>query len=147
MLKLQIPTQPFKSFYGRTRRQVFCSDPAVPVNLIKVFKYFFKDSNIDGAPFGSIPIILVCCLLIYLEDGGPFFYKQIRNGQYEKTFEIVKLRTMKVNAEDDGPQWSKIGDKRITKLGKILRLLRIDELPQFLLHPNERPYSPKPRFY
>ncbi len=80
----------------------------------------------------SIPIILVCCLLIYLEDGGPFFYKQIRNGQYEKTFEIVKLRTMKVNAEDYGPQWSKIGDKRITKLGKILRLIRIDELPQLI---------------
>jgi len=80
----------------------------------------------------SIPIILVCCLLIYLEDGGPIFYKQIRTGQYGKTFVIVKLRTMKVNAEDSGPQWSRLGDKRITKLGKILRLTRIDELPQLI---------------
>ena len=80
----------------------------------------------------SIPIILVSCLLIYLEDGGPVFYKQIRTGQYEKTFEIIKLRTMKVNAEDSGPQWSKLGDKRITKLGTILRLTRIDELPQLI---------------
>ena len=80
----------------------------------------------------SIPIILICSFLIYLEDGGPVFYKQIRTGQYEKTFEIVKLRTMKVNAEDNGPQWSKLGDKRITKLGKILRLTRIDELPQLI---------------
>ena len=45
---------------------------------------------------------------IYLEDGGPVFYKQIRTGQYEKNFEIVKLRTMKVNAENTGPQWSKL---------------------------------------
>ena len=82
--------------------------------------------------FLSIPIVLICSILIYLEDRGPVFYKQIRTGQYEKTFEIIKLRTMKVNAEDSGPQWSKTGDKRITKLGKILRLTRIDELPQLI---------------
>ncbi len=80
----------------------------------------------------SIPIILICCFLIYLDDGRPIFYKQIRTGQYEKNFEIIKLRTMKINAEDSGPQWSKLGDKRITKFGKILRLTRIDELPQLI---------------
>ena len=70
--------------------------------------------------------------MIYLEDRGPIFYKQIRTGQYEINFEIIKLRTMKINAEEKGPQWSKFGDKRITKVGKILRLTRIDELPQLL---------------
>tara|TARA_B100000401_G_C52783178_1_gene709365 strand:- start:415 stop:1743 length:1329 start_codon:yes stop_codon:yes gene_type:complete len=80
----------------------------------------------------SIPIFLLCGLLIYLEDRGPIFYKQIRTGQYEINFEIIKLRTMKINAEEKGPQWSKFGDKRITKVGKILRLTRIDELPQLL---------------
>ena len=80
----------------------------------------------------SIPVICLCGLFIYLEDGGPIFYKQIRTGQYEINFEIMKLRTMKINAEEKGPQWSKFGDKRITKIGKILRLTRIDELPQLI---------------
>ena len=80
----------------------------------------------------SIPIVLICGLVIFLEDRGPIFYKQIRTGQYEINFEIIKLRTMKINAEEGGPQWSKIGDKRITKIGKILRLTRIDELPQLI---------------
>tara|TARA_Y100001978_G_scaffold59027_2_gene53239 strand:- start:1292 stop:2620 length:1329 start_codon:yes stop_codon:yes gene_type:complete len=80
----------------------------------------------------SFPIVLISCIFIYLEDRGPIFYKQIRTGQYEKTFQIIKLRTMKVNAEDNGPQWSPSGDKRITKLGRILRLTRIDELPQLI---------------
>lgn len=78
------------------------------------------------------PIVLICSILIYLQDRGPIFYKQIRNGQYENKIEIIKLRTMNVNAEQDGPQWSKLGDSRITNLGKILRHSRIDELPQLL---------------
>ncbi len=78
------------------------------------------------------PIVLICSILIYLQDRGPIFYKQIRNGQYENKIEIIKLRTMNVNAEQDGPQWSKLGDSRITNLGKILRRSRIDELPQLL---------------
>lgn len=80
----------------------------------------------------SIPVVFVSGLFIYLEDRGPIFYKQIRTGQYEINFEIIKLRTMKINAEEEGPQWSKFGDKRITRIGKILRLTRIDELPQLI---------------
>ena len=80
----------------------------------------------------SIPVVIICSLIIYLEDGGPIFYKQIRTGQDEINFEIIKLRTMKINAEDEGPQWSRVGDKRITKFGRILRLTRIDELPQLI---------------
>ena len=80
----------------------------------------------------SIPIVLICSLIIFIEDRGPIFYKQTRTGQYEKNFEIIKLRTMKINAEAKGPQWSKVGDKRITKFGKMLRLTRIDELPQLI---------------
>ncbi len=82
--------------------------------------------------FFSIPIFIICSSLIYLEDRGPIFYKQIRTGRYEKHFQIIKLRTMMVNAENSGPQWSKCRDKRITKVGKILRITRIDELPQLI---------------
>ena len=81
----------------------------------------------------SFPILFLSAFLIKLEDGGPIFYSQIRNGFEGKQFRMYKLRTMIINAEKDGIQWAKKSDQRITKIGKILRKLRIDELPQLLL--------------
>ena len=81
----------------------------------------------------SSPILLISALMIKIEDNGPIFYSQIRNGFQGKRFRIIKLRTMIINAEKDGVQWAKFSDQRITKIGKILRKLRIDELPQLLL--------------
>ena len=81
----------------------------------------------------SFPILLLSAVLIKLEDGGPIFYSQIRNGFEGKQFRMFKLRTMIINAEKDGIQWAKNSDQRITKIGKILRKLRIDEIPQLLL--------------
>lgn len=77
-----------------------------------------------------ILIILVSAIFIYLEDQGPIFYSQIRNGYMKRKIKIWKLRTMKVNAESSGPKWSKGNDNRITRVGSLLRKLRIDELPQ-----------------
>ena len=68
--------------------------------------------------------------MIYLEDKGPIFYTQTRSGLNGKIIKIIKFRSMHVNAEIDGIQWSKNNDKRITRIGRILRALRIDELPQ-----------------
>ncbi len=81
----------------------------------------------------TFPIILISGLLIKIEDGGPIFYSQVRNGFGGKQFKIIKLRTMIPNAEKDGEQWADRFDNRITKTGKFLRKLRIDELPQLLL--------------
>ena len=81
----------------------------------------------------TFPLIIIAAFLIKLEDKGPIFYTQIRNGFEGRQFKIIKLRTMIINAEKDGIQWSKKSDTRITKIGKILRKLRIDELPQLLL--------------
>ncbi len=81
----------------------------------------------------TFPLIIIAAFLIKLEDKGPIFYTQIRNGFEGRQFKIIKLRTMIINAEKDGIQWSKKSDNRITKIGKILRKLRIDELPQLLL--------------
>ena len=80
----------------------------------------------------SFPIILTAILIILLEDGKPIFYSQIRTGKDGKNFTITKLRTMRVNAENKGPQWSNKNDIRITKVGYFLRKLRIDELPQLI---------------
>lgn len=81
----------------------------------------------------SLPILLIASVLIKIEDGGPIFYTQVRNGFEGKKFKIIKLRTMIINAEKNGEQWSNKFDQRITNIGQILRKLRIDELPQLLL--------------
>ena len=80
----------------------------------------------------SSPILFLSILLIWIEDRGPAFYSQERSGLYLKILKIYKLRTMKVNAEEFGIQWSNLNDQRITKIGRILRKTRIDELPQLL---------------
>ena len=70
--------------------------------------------------------------MIYLEDQGSIFYSQKRIGLNGKPFTIFKLRSMKMDAEKEGPQWASQKDKRITYIGKIIRKTRIDELPQLL---------------
>ena len=78
----------------------------------------------------TFPFLFISGLLIYLEDGGPILYFQKRVGKNGKNFNICKLRTMDINAEKKGVQWSKKNDSRVTKIGKFLRSSRIDELPQ-----------------
>ena len=78
------------------------------------------------------PIIFLSIILIYLEDKGSVFYSQKRTGLYGKEYKITKIRTMIMNAESKGAQWSNKKDNRITKVGKYLRLTRIDELPQLI---------------
>ena len=80
-----------------------------------------------------IPILIICGLLIKLEDGGPIFYSQIRTGFKGELFKLYKMRTMRIDAEKNGPAWSSKNDHRITKIGNFLRKSRIDELPQLLL--------------
>ena len=82
----------------------------------------------------TFPIV---ALLIKISSPGPVFYKQNRIGRDGKTFKIYKYRTMKAlnadgGAETNGPQYADQKDNRITKTGKILRLSRLDELPQFI---------------
>lgn len=78
------------------------------------------------------PVYLVCYLLVRMEDGGPALYKQERIGKGGKPFNIFKFRSMKIDAEKDGPQlYDRQGeDPRLTKIGKFLRDHHLDELPQ-----------------
>ena len=78
------------------------------------------------------PLILVASICIKLEDGGPIFYSQKRNGFGGQEFTIYKLRSMKTNAEKGSIKWSTYNDDRITRVGAFLRKARIDELPQLL---------------
>ena len=78
------------------------------------------------------PIMLVIAIAIKLEDGGPVFYKQKRATYDGKTFEILKFRSMVVDAEKFGAIPATEKDPRITKVGNIIRATRVDELPQLL---------------
>ena len=80
----------------------------------------------------TLPLMFLVSILIKIEDGGPIFYFQKRTGYKEKIFCIYKFRSMKVDAENSGVQWSTRSDSRITKIGRIIRLTRIDELPQLI---------------
>lgn len=79
----------------------------------------------------SLPVVLVTALLIRLESPGPAFFRQKRVGLYGQEFELIKLRSMRQDAEKDGKaKWAEKNDPRVTRIGKIIRKLRIDELPQ-----------------
>jgi lipopolysaccharide/colanic/teichoic acid biosynthesis glycosyltransferase len=77
------------------------------------------------------PAIALAALAVKLEDGGPVLYRQRRVGLHGREFELVKLRTMVVGAEREGAGWAvNEGDPRITRVGRLLRRLSLDELPQ-----------------
>lgn len=77
------------------------------------------------------PVLLIVFLMVAIESGFPLIFSQTRTGFLSKDFTIYKIRSMKKNAEKEGAEWASENDERITKLGSILRKLRIDEIPQF----------------
>jgi sugar transferase (PEP-CTERM system associated) len=79
----------------------------------------------------SAPIILLFAILVKLESKGPAFYKQERVGLFGQPYFINKLRSMRTDAEVEGKAvWAKKNDSRVTRVGKFIRMVRIDELPQ-----------------
>jgi lipopolysaccharide/colanic/teichoic acid biosynthesis glycosyltransferase len=82
---------------------------------------------------GASPLILLLILIVRATSPGPGLYRQTRTGRHGKEFKMYKIRTMYQDAESiSGPTWCKPGDSRITPIGKILRLLHLDELPQLI---------------
>lgn len=77
------------------------------------------------------PLYIFTAIMVKLSSPGPVFYKQERIGRHGVPFNMLKFRSMYVNAEDMGPQLSKDDDPRITKWGKFMRKVRLDEIPQF----------------
>jgi exopolysaccharide biosynthesis polyprenyl glycosylphosphotransferase len=77
------------------------------------------------------PLILIVALLIKIDSKGPVFFSQERCGQYHRPYRVYKFRSMVENAEQEsGPKWAEEDDPRITRVGRFIRKLRIDELPQ-----------------
>jgi len=80
----------------------------------------------------GLPLWLIVALLIKLESSGPTLYKQERVGKGGQIFKIIKFRSMRHDAEREGPQWAGKKDPRMTRVGKWLRKLHIDEIPQMI---------------
>ncbi|MBI0579342.1 sugar transferase [Neobacillus cucumis] len=80
----------------------------------------------------ALPIVVVFAILIVLETPGSPFYVQERMGKNGKIFNMIKLRSMTIDAEKEGAKWAEVNDPRVTKVGAFIRKTRIDELPQFI---------------
>lgn len=80
----------------------------------------------------AAPIMLIAAIAIVIENGFPIFYLQERIGLDSKPFNVIKFRSMRTDAEKDGPKWATSGDSRVTRVGRIIRKIRVDELPQLI---------------
>jgi sugar transferase (PEP-CTERM system associated) len=86
------------------------------------------------ALFGAIlsfPLAVLTAIAIKLDSRGPVFYKQERVGKGGRTFVLMKFRSMRTDAEASGPVWASKDDDRTTRVGRIIRKIRVDEIPQF----------------
>lgn len=80
----------------------------------------------------SLPIAILTAMLIKIESRGPVLYKQERVGRHGRTFDVMKFRSMRTDAEADGtPVWAADNDDRVTMVGRVIRKIRVDEIPQF----------------
>ena len=104
-------------------------------NQNKLYLFFHRFFDVLFSCFGLIGGLILFPLIAIgnlLANNGPLLYTQQRIGKHGKPFNILKLRTMVVNAEKNGAKWASKNDNRITKFGKFLRRSRIDEIPQFV---------------
>jgi exopolysaccharide biosynthesis polyprenyl glycosylphosphotransferase len=78
----------------------------------------------------TLPLIVLFALLVKLDSKGPAFFRQTRVGLYGQAFDVIKLRSMRTDAEAGGAQFAQENDPRVTRIGRFIRKVRIDELPQ-----------------
>jgi sugar transferase (PEP-CTERM system associated) len=91
--------------------------------------------DVFASAFGlalSLPVCLIVALAIKLDSPGPVFYRQERVGEEGKIFTLLKFRSMRANAEINGPVWARVNDRRVTRVGNMIRRLRLDEIPQMI---------------
>lgn len=78
------------------------------------------------------PFLLAAAVAVKLSSPGPIFYRGVRVGRGGRTFHILKLRTMRVGADAQGPALTSAGDPRVTRVGRLLRRTKLDEMPQLV---------------
>jgi sugar transferase (PEP-CTERM system associated) len=85
--------------------------------------------SLVGLILAAVPMLLTA-IAVWLESGRPVLYRQERVGEHGRLFTLFKFRSMRVDAEGSEPVWAQQGDSRVTRVGRIIRLTRLDELPQ-----------------
>ena len=102
---------------------------------LRLYRHARRLADIVLASLGfvlSLPLMLLTAIAIKLDSRGPVFYTQERVGLHNDVFKIIKFRSMRTDAEKDGAVWALEDDPRVTRVGRVIRKLRIDELPQFV---------------
>ena len=100
-----------------------------------ILKKVKRGLDILGSVLGLalfIPVSLIVSIAIKLDSKGPILYRQERVGRDGKIFRLLKFRSMYMDAEENGPEWARVNDERITRMGRIIRNMRLDEIPQIL---------------
>lgn len=137
-VKIKMIPDTYDILSGKVRMESLSSAPLVEINhqLMPLWQKVLKRAfDIVASILLLIllsPLFLFVYLMTKLSDNGPAFYRQKRVGFQGKTFQMIKFRSMVVNAEENGPQLSSEQDERITPWGRIMRRYRLDELPQFI---------------
>lgn len=119
----------------KTNPQIVASEIRSQYRKTQKYEVIKRGLDIVGATVGVIPalvLITIFGLLVKIETPGKVFYSQERLGKNGKSFKLYKIRSMHSDAEKDGAKWADQNDERVTKIGKIIRNTRIDELPQLL---------------
>jgi sugar transferase (PEP-CTERM system associated) len=104
-------------------------------NTTRIYKQAWRLIDVALAAVGlvlSLPVMAATAIAIKLDSPGPVMYSQERVGKGNRVFRIFKFRSMRTDAEKDGAVWAGESDARVTRVGRIIRKLRIDELPQFV---------------
>ncbi len=103
------------------------------IDLNRAYLFLKRGTDLAIGLIGTLVTLVVLplvALAIRLEGPGPLFYRQVRVGQGGRPFPLIKFRTMVEDAETDGPVWAQQADERVTRVGRVLRRLHLDELPQ-----------------
>ncbi|HUL68365.1 MAG TPA: TIGR03013 family XrtA/PEP-CTERM system glycosyltransferase, partial [Burkholderiaceae bacterium] len=138
-----IPVTDLSGFYERVRGEV-------PIDSLKASWLIYANGFEQGSLrtlikrgfdllassvlfAATLPLMLLTALAIKLESPGPIIYQQERVGRAGRPFTLLKFRSMRSDAEKDGiARWASVGDPRVTRIGRLIRRTRIDELPQLL---------------
>jgi sugar transferase (PEP-CTERM system associated) len=108
------------------------SDGFVKTRLTETVK---RALDVTLSAFGlvaSAPVMALIAVAIKLDSPGPVLFRQVRVGRDGRRFVLKKFRSMRINAEENGPVWAMVDDPRVTRVGKWLRTTRLDELPQLI---------------
>ncbi|MCM1066312.1 MAG: sugar transferase [Muribaculaceae bacterium] len=122
---------------GRPKVSQVTAEPLVDINNANI-----SPASVNFKRLGDVivsaaallilaPVYAIIAMAVKSDSPGPVFYRQVRIGYHKKPFKINKFRTMKVDAEPDGPALASGDDPRVTRVGRVLRKYRLDELPQF----------------